>query len=701
MKPIKKTLRDNLFISFHSPFFLSGLLIKLIIGTIFISTIKLESFIPFVNFFVESNFSNPYLYFYEQGNYNIFPYPSFLLYTLAAPRILLGFSEVGNIHLLSFMMTIPLLVADVSIYLILKSWLRDNHHKILTGLYWFSPVLIYLSYYYGGLDVIPIALLFISLSLLFKEKYFASSVFLGFALSSKLIVISSLPFLLLYFVSKKISIKELIIFFSSSLGIFLLLNLPFIFNESFIPMVLLNSGQNSVFDFAIKVGDLMVFIVPVAFLILMFRGFLIRNFYKDTFLMFLAFGYGIFLLFIPPIQHWYFWLIPFLVYFYSKIAGRSIYLFALLQISFFIFFLFIPESDYLRNFQLVNKDISTIPNLYFLLGNKANIVLGFSFTFLQVILFLNIYWVYQKGIKVFEGKKIYAIPFLVGIGGNSGVGKTMLANSLQKIFTASNTAVIKGDDMHKWKRGDTNWKNYTHLDPKANQLHNEINMLKILKSGKSIYRDIYDHKDGNFKLHNLINPKGLIIHEGLHPFYLESQRKEYDFKIFINPDDALNTHWKILRDNNQRGKTKEDALNQIEQRKNDYNKYLKPQMEYADLILSPKPKKTLKEFGSSEPHIELDYSLNLSNSIYIEGILARIASIETVSISHDYLENGQQKLDISGTISSNDIDNINTINIDYLEDLGINFPKWPDGLYGLVLILIVYIIFLTAEESLD
>ena len=51
-------------------------------------------------------------------------------------------------------------------------------------------------------------------------------------------------------------------------------------------------------------------------------------------------------------------------------------------------------------------------------------------------------------------QKLISQPFLLGVGGNSGVGKTTLSNALSKLFFPSNSVVIKGDDMHRWKRGD-------------------------------------------------------------------------------------------------------------------------------------------------------------------------------------------------------------------------------------------------------
>ena len=56
-----------------------------------------------------------------------------------------------------------LIVASfIGILIILNSWLRGHSLNKLIWLYWFSPVLIYISYIHGQLDVIPIFFLFLS-----------------------------------------------------------------------------------------------------------------------------------------------------------------------------------------------------------------------------------------------------------------------------------------------------------------------------------------------------------------------------------------------------------------------------------------------------------------------------------------------------------------------------------------------------------
>ena len=50
-----------------------------------------------------------------------------------------------------------------------------------------------------------------------------------------------------------------------------------------------------------------------------------------------------------------------------------------------------------------------------------------------------------------------------------------------------------------------------------------------------------------------------------------------DFKIYIDTDESLRRHWKILRDTKKRGYSTQKILEQIEARMVDAVKYIYPQ----------------------------------------------------------------------------------------------------------------------------
>ena len=79
-------------------------------------------------------------------------------------------------------------------------------------------------------------------------------------------------------------------------------------------------------------------------------------------------------------------------------------------------------------------------------------------------------------------------------------------------------------------------------------------------------------------------PQVLII-EGLHPFYDERVAELCDFKIYLDISDEVKFAWKIQRDAAERGHSVESIKASIEARKPDFDAYIDPQKEKADMVI--------------------------------------------------------------------------------------------------------------------
>ena len=170
----------------------------------------------------------------------------------------------------------------------------------------------------------------------------------------------------------------------------------------------------------------------------------------------------------------------------------------------------------------------------------------------------------------------------IAITGDSGSGKTTITQILKKIF--NNSFILECDRYHKWERNNKNWENYTHLNPEANFITKMENDVFDLKIGNNIYQIDYDHKTGKFTDKELIESKENIIVCGLHSLYLPDNI--INIKIYMDTDENLRIHWKIKRDIIKRGYTIEKIYEQINNRKYDFDKYIKIQREKADIIIN-------------------------------------------------------------------------------------------------------------------
>jgi len=680
-----------------------GIVLKIVIGTLLASHFLSDLFIPFVNYYVESGFVNPYAQFLEKGPPQSFPYPALMLYILTLPKVLLGWLDpdkgIGFFDL--FIYRLPLLIADLSIFFILRSWLKDKSSKLI-WFYWFSPVVIYINYVHGQLDVIPIALLFGSLYFLFKNRFMMTALFLGLALASKTNVALVVPFFFLYLLSKGTNLKDMLLFNLILAGTFFTLNLPYLFDSSFFAMVFQNQEQGKVLQAAFSFNNISFYLIPASMMILFAKGLLIKNYNKDIFIMFLGFSFSIILLFISPMQGWYFWLLPFLAYFYIKEKGRSPILFFGLQLFYFLYFIFSKNADYLEVLQFVSPELASGKTIYAQLhtnGADAGKFLSLVFTMLQTTLLVNCLWIYKRGLESYSKHKITSSPYLIGIGGNSGVGKTTISDTIKQIFTPHNTTILRGDDMHKWQRGHQKWQELTHLNPKANFLHQEIHFLKRLKSGKRIYRRTYDHSTGQFTPVSALKPNNITIFEGLHPFYLAEQRNLYDLKCFVKPEPQLMHHWKIIRDMQKRGHSKDLVLEQIKSREKDSEAYIAKQSLHADILIEPKSVNKINNLGDENEEVKVYYDLHLSNSIFLEPLLDELSEVETLKIEHNYSDNDKQTLRIEGEVSSEITSKVASKMIHGLLDVGGITSDWPADAYGVLLLVIAYYIFEEADNE--
>lgn len=173
---------------------------------------------------------------------------------------------------------------------------------------------------------------------------------------------------------------------------------------------------------------------------------------------------------------------------------------------------------------------------------------------------------------------------IIGISGPSGVGKSIISSLIKKFMSKNNPLLICGDDYHKWERNNNNWNYYTHYNPAANNLEKALEDLQSLKNGNDIKIKHYNHDTGFFDDSINIHFSNTIIFEGLHSLS-DIFKNLIDLKIYVDTDEILKTEWKIKRDTQRRGYTKEQVLNIIKKRKNDEIKYIIPQKQNADIII--------------------------------------------------------------------------------------------------------------------
>lgn len=184
-------------------------------------------------------------------------------------------------------------------------------------------------------------------------------------------------------------------------------------------------------------------------------------------------------------------------------------------------------------------------------------------------------------------------PFLLGVAGGSGSGKTFFSEALVRKLeetTGQNFCEIVYQDnfyidqSHRFDR-DGGSVNFDHPDSIDFLLLAEH--LKILKSGRVTEIPTYDfatHKRNTVTAQVL--PKKIIIVDGILIFHSEAVRVLFDDLIFFETPEELRFQRRIERDVKERGRTAEGVKEQfLKQVKPMHDEFVEPSKEFAKTIV--------------------------------------------------------------------------------------------------------------------
>jgi len=184
---------------------------------------------------------------------------------------------------------------------------------------------------------------------------------------------------------------------------------------------------------------------------------------------------------------------------------------------------------------------------------------------------------------------------LIGVAGDSGCGKSTFLRRITDLFGEDFVTVICLDDYHSLDRKQRKETGITALNPKANNFDLMYEQIRALKSGDAINKPIYNHETGLIDPPEKIEPNHIIVIEGLHPLYDKRVRDLIDFSVYLDISDEVKIAWKIQRDMAERGHSYEDVLAQINSRKPDFDAYIDPQKEFADVVIQVLPTQLIKD----------------------------------------------------------------------------------------------------------
>lgn len=623
---------DNYYI-----FIAAAAAVKMLLAGLFSSDYQNELFMPFVSWFIEHG-GNPYGHSAAGGG-NAFPYPPAMLFIQSAGALLIKASGTASVFMRNLMFKLPSFLLDFAGLYFLARLLPSKRRY--AAVFWYaSPVVLYAVYMHGQLDLIPTVFLLGSVYYVSsKEKHrnVKGAFLMILALLSKLHVLAALPLVLMY-VYKRDGLRSAAVFAAGcSAGTFAGM-LPF-WSRDFCSMVLFNEEQGVLTYAALKFGTVEIYTAVAAVLVLYLSAFSANIISRGLFLSLCGMVFAVFLVLCPPMPGWYVWTVPYTAFFFMDVdleKYKNIAVHMLLNALYLAYFVFLHDRGR-TDLYLLDTDLSMLKADSAVLRNAV-------FTLLTGTLAYIVFSMYRLGIA---GNSLYRrrnIPFTIGIAGDSGTGKSTVAGLAGQALGERNILSIEGDADHKWERGDSRWQEFTHLNPKANRLYRQAQDLRQLRAGNAVRRAEYDHGAGRFTDAGRLTPKSYVVLCGLHALYLPQARRCLDLKIYMDTDEELRRWWKIQRDMKHRGYSRERILRQIEERMEDADRYIRPQKEYADMLVRYYDR-TLKDCMEDGHAESISLRITVSSAVNVEPLVDELGAYG-IAADYDYLDGpGKQSVD--------------------------------------------------------
>ena len=180
-------------------------------------------------------------------------------------------------------------------------------------------------------------------------------------------------------------------------------------------------------------------------------------------------------------------------------------------------------------------------------------------------------------------------PIVIGIAGGSGSGKTTVASSLLKRVGANHIAFLPHDayyrDLSELNQTQRSQINFDHPDSLESDLM--AKHILQLKNWEPVELPVYDFtRDKRTDRTVHVEPRPVVLVEGILIFYEPELRKLFDVKIFVDTDADIRFIRRLQRDIIERGRTTESVVQQyLNSVRPSHMEFVEPSKRYADVII--------------------------------------------------------------------------------------------------------------------
>lgn len=180
-------------------------------------------------------------------------------------------------------------------------------------------------------------------------------------------------------------------------------------------------------------------------------------------------------------------------------------------------------------------------------------------------------------------------PIIIGVAGGTGSGKTTVSQEILRRVGGGSIAFIQHDSYYRDQSHlpleERAKLNFDHPDILESDLL--VAHLQQLQRGQAVDIPVYD-----FTSHTRtedtrrIEPKRVILVEGILIFAEPTLREVFDVKIYVDTDADVRFIRRLRRDITERGRTVESVIEQYERTVRPMHlEFVEPSKRYADVII--------------------------------------------------------------------------------------------------------------------
>jgi len=179
-------------------------------------------------------------------------------------------------------------------------------------------------------------------------------------------------------------------------------------------------------------------------------------------------------------------------------------------------------------------------------------------------------------------------PYVIGIAGGSGSGKTSVTRKIMTALGEDLVLVLQHDWYYRDLSSHGGMKpddiNFDHPDALESELL--VSHLRDLRNGKSVDAPQYDFSTHSRRGSRTLVSRPVILLDGILILAHEGLRRELDLKVFVDtaPDERLLR--RIRRDLAERGRSLDSVVHQYETTVRPmHEQFVEPSKVWADIII--------------------------------------------------------------------------------------------------------------------